>query len=606
MAAKKRYLIGIDLGTTNSSLAYSSIEETAIEQMLIPQIVAAGEEGEKLLLPSFLYFPLPEEQKASETTLGIQQERPFCIGSYAQQRGLELPARLISSAKSWLCHTGIDRRARFLPLAQGEKESVGIEKKSPLEVCADILSHLRKAWQKKMPEAPFDQQAVFITVPASFDPSARELVLEAAQLAGYPDVVLLEEPQSAFYAWLDTHKDTWRDLLKVGDRILVIDIGGGTTDFSLIGVQDDGGDLALERLAVGSHLLLGGDNIDLSLAYMVKGKLEEKGHVIDDWQVQALIHQCRQAKELLLSDNPPKSVDITIMGRGSRLIGGSLKAKITLEETSKLILDGFAPLVEREERSPAERLAGLKQVGLPYAKDARLTCQLAKFLSMTGESDTPSMDSFVMPTAVLFNGGTTKAEGLQKRLVQQLNKWAEALGKPPVAVLPGADYDFAVSRGAVNYGKAISGSAIRIKSGTSCSYFIGIEDAMPAIPGIAPPLKAFCIVPFGMEEGTELDLASQEFALVVGEPATFRFFSHNTQTLSDGTVPSMGAIVKNYRQELKELPPIEAHLNKAEGDGKVISVCLRSKVTEVGMLELWCVAQDGRKWKLEFNIRGGA
>lgn len=595
------YVIGIDLGTTNCTMAYSAFDNGVfkpVEQFLIPQLTAPETQGEKGSLPSFLYFPLNEELDAKQTGLTWDPSRHFCVGNYAQRRGSEMPFRLVASAKSWLCHADIDRREAILPVTAEE----GIPKISPVDACGELLRHLKEAWDSKL-DAPFAKQAVLITVPASFDPAARELVLEAAGKVGFPEVVLLEEPQAAFYAWMDAHVDDWRKLLKVDDCILVIDIGGGTTDFSLISVKDQNGDLALERLAVGAHLLLGGDNIDLALAYFAKEKLEDKGHAIDDWQFQSLIHSCRQAKEVLLGENPSSHVDITVMGRGSKLIGGSLKTTITLEEAKGLILEGFAPLVDAEERSKVEKRGGLQQIGLPYAQDARFTCQLAKFLSMTGENDSTSMEKFVMPTAVLFNGGTTKAAALRNRLLEQLNQWAEVLRKPSVRVLPDADYDFGVSRGAVNYGKARYGKAIRIRSGTSRSYFIGVEDAAPAVPGLARPLKAVCVAPFGMEEGSELHLDGQEFSLVVGEQATFRFFSHATPTLSDETAPVIGTVVKRWKQELTELHPIETRLDKSEGDGKSIRVKIHSRVTELGVLEVWCHAPDGRKWKLEFDIR---
>lgn len=596
--SKQKYLIGIDLGTTNCTMAYSPISaEGVIEQFAIPQMTAAGVQGESLTLPSFVYFPLDEELKSKMAGISWDPQRRFCVGAFAQGRGAELPTHLIASAKSWLCHSGIDRREAILPLQNEE----AARKMSPLQACAELLRHLREAWDSQM-DAPFAEQNILITVPASFDPSARQLVQEAAEQAGYPDIILLEEPQAAFYAWLHTHAKDWRKLLKMGDCVLVIDIGGGTTDFSLIGVSEEQGDLCLQRQAVGTHLLLGGDNIDLSLAYLARHKLEEKGHAIDDWQLQSLIHTCRQAKERLMGDKPPKHVDITVMGRGSRLIGGSLKTQISLEEAQQLILDGFSPLVKPQERSLAESYAGLQQIGLPYAKDARFSCQLAKFLSMTGENDSGAMDRFVMPTAVLFNGGTTKSTALRNRLLAQLNQWAEQLGKPAVKVLPDADYDFAVSRGAVHYGKARAGQAIRIRSGTSRSYYIGVEEAVLAVPGVPPSLKAVCVAPFGMEEGTEHQL-EQEFALVVGEPATFRFFSHATATLADDTAPKIGTAIRRWKQELTELHPIEAHLDRSDGDGKTIRVKVRARFTELGVLELWCVAADSRKWKLEFDIR---
>lgn len=599
--SQSKFIIGIDLGTTNCTMAFASLQEGSeiqIEQFAIPQLTAAGTQGESLALPSFMYFPLSEELQAQQAAISWNPTAGFSIGAFARDRGAELPSRLIASAKSWLCHGGIDRREAVLPFGSEDVPC----KISPLDACSELLRHLREAWDNKMDDS-FVEQQILITVPASFDPSARQLVQEAAVKAGYPDIILLEEPQAAFYAWLNVHANDWRNLLKVDDCVLVVDIGGGTTDFSLISVSDEGGDLALQRLAVGSHLLLGGDNIDLSLAYQAKNKFEEQGHSIDDWQMQSLIHSCRHAKEVLLGEIPPKHVDITVMGRGSRLIGGSLKTKLTLADVRTNIIDGFAPLVSPQERSTVEKRSGLQQIGLPYAQDARFTCQMAKFLSMTGENDSNGMENFVMPTAVLFNGGTTKAPALRERLVEQLNQWAKSLGKPAVTVLSDADYDFAVSRGAVNYGKARSGKAIRIKSGTSRSFFIGVEEAALAIPGLQPQLKAVCIAPFGLEEGSSLELDNQEFALVVGESATFRFFSHATPKLSSGITPEMGTVVKQWKQELTELHSIETLLDNAEGDGKTIRVKIRSGVTELGVLEVWCLANDGRQWKLEFDIR---
>lgn len=600
------YIIGIDLGTTNSTMSCTSLQgevdlPPVFTQAPIQQIMSLQTLGSSLTLPSFIYYPLPEEWTAKAAELPWDSSRPFAVGTFARDRGAELPTRMIASAKSWLCHSGVDRREKILPLEAAEEDREN--KMSPLDACAEVLRHLREAWDQEKPEAPFKSQTVLVTVPASFDPSARQLVQEAAEKAGYPEIVLLEEPQAAFYAWLEAHADQWRDQLKVGDTLLVVDIGGGTTDFSLIHVEDQGGNLELKRLAVGSHLLLGGDNIDLGLAYLVKQKLEDQGHSIDNWQLQTLVHQCRQAKEQLMGENPPASVDVTILGRGSRLIGNTLKAELTREEAFKFVVEGFIPLVEPEERSPVEPRTGIQQIGLPYVKDPRISCQLAKFLSMTGETNHPGMEQFVLPTAVLFNGGTLKAPALRQQLMTLLNRWAEKLNRAPVQELPGADYDYAVSRGAAYYGLARQGSAIRIRGGTSRSYFVGVEEAAPAVPGISPPLRAICIVPFGMEEGEERDLDNQEFALVLGEQATFRFFSHGTAKLSNGIEPTVGTIVRNWKQELTELHPIETRLDKGEGDGKTVRVKLKSKVTELGVLELWGIAQDGRKWKLEFDIR---
>ncbi len=602
IASDKNYIIGIDLGTTNCTMAYVQVadETHKVHQFLIPQIIQAGTAGEERSLPSFIYFPLQEELSAGHINLeGISSSSTSCVGLYARNRGSELPIRLISSAKSWLCHAGIDRRDPLLPIDFDESS----DKMSPLQACAELLKHLRLSWENKMPHALFKEQQILITVPASFDPSARQLVEEAAIQAGYPPIILMEEPQSAFYAWLNKHHDDWRKILNVGDNILVVDIGGGTTDFSLISVGNENGDLSLNRLAVGSHLLLGGDNIDLALAYFAKSKLEDAGHTIEEGQIPALTHACRSAKELLFSEKPPEFVDITLLGRGRKLIGNSLNTTISLKEAKALILDGFMPIVKPQERSVMEKRLGLQQVGLPYAQDPRITCQLAKFLSMTGESDSESMDHFVLPTFVLFNGGTMKADAFRQRIMEQLNSWAKLLKKEPVCSLEDCDLDYAVSQGAAYYGLSRNGNAVRIKSGSSRSFYVGIEDAVPAVPGVIPPTRAVCVVPFGMEEGTECELPQQEFTLVIGAPVIFRFFCRSTKTLSNGTEPSIGTLVKNCKMELTELHPIETSLDRSEGDGKVIRVKLKSRMTELGVLELWCVAHDGRQWKLEFETR---
>jgi len=546
------HIIGIDLGTTNSTLAFSPKEQADIQQFEIVQLIDKNMEGKKALLPSFFFFPLEE------------QEGP-CVGWYARERGGELPDRVIASAKSWLCHDMIDRRSAFLPLGECEK------KRSPLDVCAAFLNHLRTGWERTFPSLPFHEQSLLITVPASFDPGARSLVLEASQLAGFSEVRLIEEPLAAFYSWLYNHRENWRSHLKVGDTVLVIDIGGGTTDFSLISVEDSGGDLTLERKAVGDHLLLGGDNIDLALAYYMQQKFSK---TLDEWQFQSLIYECRRAKETLLGDSPPKEMEIMLQGRGSSLIGGSLSAILSREEVENTLVEGFFPYVDLQESSFQEKRSGLAKVGLPYARDARITAQLARFLS---QANAP------LPAAVLFNGGTMKAVAFQQRILSLLEQWK----KSEVRNLEGADLDFGVCRGAVYYGWALANKSIRVKAATCRSYYIGVEGSAPAIPGIPSPLKKIRLVPFGMEEGSEVTLENERFSLFLDEPAFFRFFSQSSPA-SD---------------EMTELHPIETILHAHGEEGKVVLVKLTAKVTELGVLELWCIAEDGRKWKLEFDIR---
>lgn len=593
----KKTIIGIDLGTTNCTMAYCFLEgenQSEIIQFKIPQAVKASFQEEHYSLPSFVYFPLDEEIENGIAKLEFSEAKKYAVGFFAKERGRELSSRVIASAKSWLSVSGIDRKNTFLPLHSDDKAAHF----SPLETISCLLKHLKDAWNYKMGDTPFEKSDILVTVPASFDPSARELVKEAAELAGYPEIILLEEPQAAFYAWLYKTKEEWRNFLKVGDSVLVADIGGGTTDFSLILAENQEGDLALKRIAVGEHLLLGGDNIDLSLAYFAKNKLEEASHTLNDAQFQSLVFACRDAKEKLLSDHPPKNVDVAIMGRGSSLIGNSLKIKLSFEEVEKLIIDGFMPLVKKEEKPFEKEDFGLSEIGLNYAEDARISCQLAKFLWIKKESS----EEFVLPTAILFNGGTLKSPALRNRLLDLVNGWAKELGQKPVDLLASPDLDYAVSCGAVFYGLSRVLKTVRIKSGTSKSYYIGVEDTALAIPGVAKSMKAFCVAPFGMEEGSESEILNQEFALKVGQKASFRFFSPVNENLN-AKAPAVGSVIKKIKPILVELPLIEANLEKSEEDGKFVRVKLQSKVTELGFLELWCLSPDGRKWKLEFNVR---
>ena len=612
---KSKFIIGIDLGTTNCTMAYTEVNKKwekgdplpPLKQFSIKQITESTQQGESLSLPSFLYLALKEENKNVEISWG--KGRSFCVGSHARDRGAEVPHRLIASAKSWLCHSGVDRREKILPFSQESLEKE--EKLSPLEVSAQLLLHLKEAWDNgPLKKSPFNQQKILITVPASFDPSARQLVQEAAEIANYPEIILLEEPQAAFYSWLYYNVDSWRKQLSVGNSILVVDIGGGTTDFSLIVVSEKEGVLFLERQAVGSHLLLGGDNIDLALAYFLKQKLEKKRKKVDAWQLQSLTHSCRQAKEELFGGGDQKgkdSVDIILHGRGSGLIGGTLKVPLTKEEVEKIVIEGFFPIVALDEKIKEEKRVGIKEVGLPFAKEPRITMQLAHFLSNIGErGEREALDKLVIPTAVLFNGGVLKSDALQERLIKQLNTWGQALDKgreKDIVVLENKDFDFSVSQGATYYGLAKDQGSIRIKSSTSQSYYIGIEEAAPAVPGIEASLKALCVVPFGMEEGSECELESQEFSVTLGEPVQFRFFSCNTPKLMSGEKAAVGEFLTDWEKELTELHSIETVLDKTENEGKVVQVRLKSKVTELGVLELWCIGEEGRRWKLEFDVR---
>ncbi len=583
-------ILGIDLGTTNSALAVASDDQPA-RAVPVSQVTGPGEVAERPTLPSFLLLANDQEVPTAQLQLPWSGPMRYAVGTFARERGAELPHRLVSSAKSWLCNPAIDRAAQVLPFRGAHREleqaMEGGERVSPVNASARYLAHLRAAWDDANPDEPADEQEVLVTVPASFDPVARELTVVAAREAGFDRVTLLEEPQAAFYAYLAAKGDAWRKELAPGDVVLVCDVGGGTTDFSLIEVASEDGNLAVERIAVGDHILLGGDNMDLALAAIATKQLTEAGKTLDALQQRGLVHACRRAKETLLGDKPPKTVPISILGRGSKVIGGTMKVDITREQAEGFLVDGFFPVVELATTAQRRRAGGLREMGLPYAHDPAITRHLAEFLSRFGR----------MPTAVLFNGGVMKAAKLQARIVEVLRAWC---GRD-VRVLAGADLDLAVALGAAHYGVVRRGKGVRIRGGTARAYYIGIESAMPAIPGFLPPVKALCVAPQGLEEGSTVELPDDELGLVVGETSVFRFFAAATRKED-----AAGALIDADADGLVELDPVEK-LVAADGErkaGELVPVKLEAHVTEVGTLELWCAARDGRgRWKLEYSVR---
>ena len=604
----RKYVIGIDLGTTNSALSYAEVPGDAdpgslglanVQALPVLQLTNPGEVREEDLLPSFLYLPGTSDFPAGAIALPWDAERAFAVGQLARQRGAENAGRLVASAKSWLSHSGVDRTAPLLPFQAPE----GVERISPVEASRRYLEHLREAWDSKMPEALFTSQQVLVTVPASFDAVARELTLEAARLAGYQNITLLEEPQAAFYAWIERHAD-WRDRVRLGDLILVVDIGGGTTDFTLIAVTEREGELSLDRVAVGEHILLGGDNIDLALANTVSQRLAEKGTRLDSRQLQALWNNCRIAKEKLLEPGATaKEAPVTILGRGSGLVGGTIKAKLLREDIDRVIAEGFLPAVASTEMPARQRRVGLQEIGLPYAADPAITRQMARFLRQQAAGSEHGTvrrgpSGLACPTHVLFNGGVLNAGMVRDRILAALNSWLAEEGMPKVEVLSGEDLMHAVARGAAYYGLAREGRGVRIRGGVPRTYYVGIESAMPSVPGFPAPLKALTVVPFGMEEGSEARIPGREFGLVVGEPAEFRFLA---SAVRKNDQP--GDLIEDPGGELEELAPMEVAFEAGEASSEVVPVSFETVVTETGMLQLWCVARDGRRWKLEFNVR---
>ena len=590
--ADARYVVGIDLGTTNCVLAYVDTRQQAPgaepplpDVLAVPQVIKPGVVEARAQLPSFAYLPAANELKPESVALPWGQP-DHVVGTFARARGAEVPARVVASAKSWLCAVDVDPSQPILPW----NAPAEVPRLSPVDAEAAYLRHLRAAWDASMP-APLADQEVYLAVPASFDAAAGDLTARAAERAGLAGARLIEEPQAAFYAWLADSKGTWRDAVHVGDVVLVCDVGGGTTDLTLVAVGEEDGSLVLERVAVGDHILLGGDNMDLTLAHAVRARLAESGTRLDDWQLRGLVHACRDAKERLLAARAPEEAPVVVLGRSRKVVGGAVRTQVTRREVDAALVDGFFPAASRDERPRTSRRVGLQEIGLPYASDPAITRHVAGFVSHHRDVAPDG------PSAVLFNGGVMHADRFRARMAEVLGSWrGDGAG---VRVLAGTDPDLAVARGAATYGLARRGRGVRIRGGTVRAYYVGVETAAPAVPGMTPPVKALCVAPFGMEEGSEAMLPDVEFGLVVGEPAAFRFFGSSVRP---GDVP--GTVVEGWNEgELEELPPLETTLGEAGDEGGPVRVRLEAQVTEVGTLALWCVARDGRRWKLEFNVR---
>ena len=647
-----QFSVGIDLGTTHSVLSYTTLSElsepsekpSALRILDIPQLTTPGTVEEKPQLPSFVYLPHEAELNHTDSALPWTEKPRHLIGQIARNLGSKTPLRLVSSAKSWLCHSGVDRRAPILPMGSTDE----VERLSPLTASFEYLDHLRCAWDAKYPDAPLIDQDVTVTIPASFDPMARELTAEAASMVGFKQLTLLEEPMAAVYNWVHESGDQWREQVSVGDVILVVDIGGGTTDLSLVCVDESDGELSLNRIAVGEHILLGGDNMDLALAYRVRAKLAEQGKKIEPWQIQAICQACRDAKEVLLSDNEVQHVPITVPSRGSKLFGGALRCELTRDEVTQTLIEGFFPPADIQDEPKQSTRSALTQRGLPYAQDPGISRHIAAFLTKQKNAATataPDEDAgdplahfadplgsdplgsldplqtssteFIKPNAILFNGGVLKAPRVKSRLLGLINTWLQNAGSTPATELTGADLDLAVAKGASYYGRVRQGHGVRIRGGLANAYYVGIESTMPAIPGMEPPLEALCIAPFGLEEGERADSGSREFGLVIGESVHFRFFGSSTRRHD-----TAGTLLAQWDDDdLSELPSINVTL-PVEGDrkaGDVIPVRLAAYVTEIGTLKLEAIGierananseptsthdvTDALRWHVEFDVR---
>jgi hypothetical protein len=604
MATSPFQTIGIDLGTSHSALAWNEAD-SAPQLLDILQLEAQGQAFASALLPSVIYLPRPGEIPASDRILPWDQEGTTpLVGRWARELGALNPERAIVSSKSWLCYGGRGASASE-PLLPGKSQDPG--RRTPRQAARDLLQHLRLAWNAVHPGRDAGDAPLVLTVPASFDLIARQWTEDAAREAGWKDLTLLEEPLAAFYAWLQCQGESWRQHLKVGDLVLVCDLGGGTSDFSLIAVSEEHGDLRLDRVAVGRHLLLGGDNMDLALAYHLQ---DDRGLSLDHWQFQALVQQARRAKECLLAPEAPASYPIAIAGRGSQLFAQTLSLEVRREEVEALLVDGFFPLCEPTAEVPRSRNLGLQELGLPYEKDPGITRHLASFLREAQRNVQASSllqarlgvawDSkalSLMPSHVLFNGGVFHGARLRQRMTEVLRSWSSQ----DIKFLESASFDQAVALGAAAFAAIKqSGQKLRVKSGAARSYYIGIESNEPAIPGRRPKLQGLCVLPQGTEEGESLELPDHVLGLWTGEEVSFRLFS-----APDRAGDQLGHMVRDASSELEELSPVSCRLTTAEQAApEVLPVYLRSQLTELGTLQLAMQHQDSpQTWRLDFHLR---
>ncbi len=618
-----RYIVGIDLGTTNSALAYVDLSRTdsrekRIRFFEIPQLTGPGEVGNLPVLPSFMYLPGSYELAPESTALPWDRERGYVVGEFAREQGSLVPGRMVSSAKSWLCHGGVDRTGNILPW--GADESV--PKVSPVTTASRFLLHLREAWNHKMAQGReghlLEEQLIVIAVPASFDEVARELTVQAAHQAGIPRLILLEEPLAAFYAWLSRHEPDWQEIMEPGQIILICDVGGGTTDFSIVGTREGEQGLRFDRLAVGDHLLLGGDNMDLALARHIETKLLGKPGQLDSRRWHQLWHQCRQAKEKLFhsvnhspssssgpsSANPPSAVDITIVGSGSKLISGTLKTSLEKTLVEEIILEGFFPLVSLDASPVAQRRRGISEWGLPFVQDPSVTRHLAAFWNQhrtlmsreTGRSQ-------LCPDFLLFNGGALAPQNIRKRIGEVVASWFQdegGTGWSPQE-LENTRPELSVAIGAAYYGLVRMGEGVRVGAGSARSYYVevsGVQESMDA--QTEGTHTALCLVPRGTEEGTELTLRQHAFKVLANQPVSFRLFSSSTR-LGD----QQGDLVTLTEEEITVLPPIKTVLRYGKkSTAQRLPIELTVHLTEVGTLELWCRSrQSPHRWQLQFDVR---
>ena len=595
------YIVGIDLGTTNCAVAWvapADGPDAAVRDFPVPQLQRAGEVAALPLLPSCLYAAGEHELPAGARQLPWGESPPLIAGAFARWQGARVPGRLVASAKSWLCHPGVDRAAAILPWGAPPE----VVKISPVTAAAQLLAHLVAAWNHAHPTAPLAEQEVVITVPASFDEVARELTVAAARQAGLQNLTLVEEPQAAFYAFTARHGARLGEVLGGARLVLVVDAGGGTTDFTLIAAAAGTAGPDLRRLAVGDHLLLGGDNMDAALARHAEEQWLAGGRKLAAAQWTQLLQSARTAKETLLADDAPEQFGVAVAAEGSKLLRGTLTAQITRADAERIILEGFLPQCPPTAAPRKSARTALQELGLPYTQDPAITHHLAAFLrrhaaagfaALASAPATP--DALPRPDAVLLNGGVFNSALLARRLLTVISAWWP--DAPPVPVLPPASLDYAVARGAAGYGLARRGLVRRISGGTAHGLYVGLGGG----PGPDGAPRAVCLIPRGQEEGRPVELRDRPFELTLGRPVQFPLFS----TTEDRVDPP-GAIVP-LGPEFRALPPIHALFPGGRASTIQVPVHLLATLTELGTLELWCVSRQdaAQRWRLEFELRAG-
>ncbi len=591
-----RYIVGIDLGTTHTVVAYTEIDNSAeIRLFNIEQLVGLGEVAARPLLPSLRYHPAADELSQTDLQLPWPQDNNVIVGTLARQLGSQVPGRLVASAKSWLSHPSVDRTAAILPWGAPDE----VNKISPVAASASYLSHVRHAWDQQFPDHALQQQTLVLTVPASFDEAARALTLEAAQLAGLPQVRLVEEPQAAMYDWLYRHRNDQESALGKARLVLVCDVGGGTTDLTLIKISHGPTGPQLTRIGVGDHLMLGGDNMDLGLAHLAESRLGADGARLGTARLSQLLQQCRNAKEQLLAEDAPEQISVTLLGSGAKLIGGVRSTELGRDEVWRMLLDGFFPVVTADEQ-PQRSRGGIVEFGLPYAADPAVTRHVAAFLNHHARasrealgSDAPEDGVLPTPDALLLNGGVFRSSAIAERLIDVISGWR---GDRPT-LLSNPHPDTAVACGAVAYGLATLGKAPKIGGGSARSYFLLLEGNSHN-----QNQQGICVLPRGSEEGVEIQLSKQTFALRLGQPVSFRLMSSTADTKYQAA-----QIVDLIGAEFSPLPPLVSVMShETATTERELPVQLTATLTEVGTLEMYCVSQAdaSQRWKLEFQLRG--